>query len=78
MFLGLASLYHILMKSPKTVYLTEQCQLMSLRNSVLPSEEERKCKNVMVLVYKFDSVLFYAFKAETAFLSFYRLNNTNA
>ena len=32
--LGLASLYHIQMKYPKTVYLTEQCQLLSHRNSV--------------------------------------------
>ena len=32
--LGLASLYHIQMKSPKTIYLTEQCQLKSHRNSV--------------------------------------------
>ena len=31
---GLASLYHIQMKSPKTVYFTEQCHLMSHRNSV--------------------------------------------
>ena len=32
--LGLTSLYHIQMKSSKTIYLTEQCQLMSHRNSV--------------------------------------------
>ena len=47
--LGLACLYHTQMKPPKTVYLTEQCQLMSHRNSVHTSEEERKRQKRQVL-----------------------------
>ena len=39
--LGLDSLYHIQMKSPKTVYLREQCQLISHRNSVYSFRREK-------------------------------------
>ena len=69
--LGLSSLYHIQMKSPKTVYLTEQCQVHSVRSGT------KRSKNVKSLEYIFDSVLCYAFEVETCpynILSFYRLN----
>ena len=51
MLLDLASLYHIQMKSPLTVYLTEKCQLMSHRNSVFSVRRGMKMsKNVMSFV----------------------------
>ena len=76
--LGLASLYHIQMKSPKTVYLAEQCQLMSHRNSVhsirMRNENfKTSCpwyRNLTVY-----SVMHLKMKhVLTASLSFYRLN----
>ena len=42
--LGLASLFHIQIKSPKTVYLPEQCQLTSHKNSVHSVERGTKCQ----------------------------------
>ena len=57
--LGLAPLYHKQIKSPKTIYLTEQCQLMSHRNSVHSVRRGTKCQKRHVL---------------TTFLSFCWLN----
>ena len=59
--LGLASLYHIQMKSPKTVYLTEQCQLMSHRNSVHSVRRGTKSQKRHV----FGIEICYAFEVET-------------
>ena len=47
--LGLASLYHIEIKSPKTIYLTEQCQLMSHRNSLHSIRRGTKMSKLHVL-----------------------------
>ena len=76
--LGLASLYHIQMKSPKTVYLTEQCQLMSHRNSVHSVRRGTKMSKTLCPLYRnltAYSVMHLKLKhVFTAFLSFCRLN----
>ena len=76
--LGLASLYHIQMKSPKTVYLTEQCQLMSHRNSGHSIRRGTKMSKTLCPWYRnltVYSVMHLKLKhVLTAFLSFYRLN----
>ena len=77
--LGLASLYHIQIKSPKTVYLTEQCQLMSDRNSVHSVRRGTKMSKTSCPWYRnltVYSVMHLKFKhVLTAFLSFCRLNS---
>ena len=75
-WLGLASLYHIQRKYPKTVYLTEQCQLMShktlvhsvrMKMSKTSSPWYRNLIVYSVMHLKLKHVL-------TAFLSLYQLN----
>ena len=76
--LGLASLYHIQMKCPKTVYLTEQCQLMSHRNSAHSVRRGEKMSKTSCPLYRIltvYSVMHLKLKHFlTAFLSFFRLN----
>ena len=76
--LGLAFLYHIQMKSPKTVYLTEHFQLMSHRNSVHSIRRGTKMSKTSCPWYRnltLYSVMHLKLKhILTAFLSFYRLN----
>ena len=80
--LGLAPLYHIQMYSPKTVYLTEQCQcqLMSHRNSVHSVRRGTKMSKTSCSWYRnltVYSVMHLKLKhVLTAFSSFYRLNAT--
>ena len=78
MLLGLAFLYNIQMKSPKTVYLTEQYQLMSHRNSVHSVRRGMKMSKTSSPWYRnltVYSVMHLKLKhVLTAFLSFYRLN----
>ena len=76
--LCLASLYHIQMKSPKTVYLTEQCQLMTHRNSVHSIRRGMKMSKTSSPWYRnltVFSVMHLKLKhVLTAFVSFCRLN----
>ena len=76
--LCLASFYHIQMKSPKIVYLTEQCQLMSHRKSVHTVRRRTKMSKTSCPLYRNLTVYFVMhLKLKyvlTAFLSFCRLN----
>ena len=76
--LGLA-LYHIQMKSLKTVYFTKQCQLMSHRNSVHSLRKGTKMSKTSSPWYRKLTVYFVIMHLKLkhvlkAFLSFYRLN----
>ena len=78
MWLGLSFLYHIQMKYPKTVYLTEQCQFMSHWNSVHSVRRGTKISKTLCPLYRnltVYSVMYLKLKhVLTAFLSFCRLN----
>ena len=76
--LGLAFLYHLQIKSPKTVYITEQCQLMSHRNSVHSVRRGTNMSKTSCTWYR-NLTVYSAMHLKlkhvlTAFLSYYRLN----
>ena len=77
MLFGLVSLYHIQMKSPKTVYSTE-CQLMSHRNSVHSVRRGLKMSKTSCPLYRNLTVYFVMHlklkPVLTTFLSSCRLN----
>ena len=66
------------MKSPKTMYLTEQCQLMSHRNSIHSVRTGTKMSKTSSPWYRnltvYSSMHFKMKHVLTTFLSFYRLN----
>ena len=78
MLLALAFLYHTQMKSPKTVYFSEQYQLMSHRNSVHSVRRGTKISNTSCPWYRnltvCSSMHLKVKNVLTAFLSFYQLN----
>ena len=78
LLLGFAFLYHTEMKSSKTDYLTEQCQLMSHRKSVHSVRRGTKMSKTSCPWYR-NLTVYSAMHLKlknilTTFLSFYRLN----
>ena len=76
--LGLAFLYNIQIKSPKTFYLTEQCQLIPHRNSVHSVRRGTKMSKMSCPWYR-NLIVYSAMHLKlkhtlTAFLSFYWLH----